>query len=194
MAAGGKVKYGGYATAGYYGITAANVNAFEVNGHLETGNPDNPYVETVARGLKQIFAWLTDSDLLQPKQIPLERSLPTAMAMASNLFITQERYYQGGMLMDAIIASGTPNAVTTTGGANVIGRTYKDIVQDMVDEYAWAQYDFLHKAAVGAIMATNRPTTRPASGPPSASFRPPANWGCVLHPMRQTLEYRLACL
>lgn len=38
--------------------------------------------------------------------------------------------------MDAIIASGTPDAITTTGGTNVIGRTYKGIVQDMLDEYA----------------------------------------------------------
>ena len=49
--------------------------------------------------------------------------------------------YSTGMYMDAIVASGTPNATAPTGPANVIGRTYKDIVQDMVDFYAWGQND-----------------------------------------------------
>jgi hypothetical protein len=43
--------------------------------------------------------------------------------------------------MDMLIASADPTALTTTGPANVIGRTYRDIVQDMVDWYAWAQKD-----------------------------------------------------
>ena len=43
--------------------------------------------------------------------------------------------------MDAIVASGTPDAIAPTGGANVIGRKYKDIVQDMVDGYAYGQTD-----------------------------------------------------
>ncbi|MEL7450290.1 MAG: PKD domain-containing protein, partial [Pseudomonadota bacterium] len=49
--------------------------------------------------------------------------------------------YQSGMFMDAVIASGTPGAVATTGPAGIIGRTYGDIVQDMVDYYAWSQND-----------------------------------------------------
>ncbi|MCK7498450.1 MAG: hypothetical protein MZW92_53325 [Comamonadaceae bacterium] len=39
------------------------------------------------------------------------------------------------------MASGTPDAVAPTGGANVIGRKYKDIVQDMADGYAYGQTD-----------------------------------------------------
>src|SRR5690606_34164587 len=31
--------------------------------------------------------------------------------------------------------------IATTGPANVIGRSYADIVQDMCDAYAWGQYD-----------------------------------------------------
>jgi hypothetical protein len=55
-------------------------------------------------------------------------------------------FYQGGMLMDAIVASGTPSAVATTGpapsGANpgILGRTYASIVQDMVDGYLYCMY------------------------------------------------------
>ena len=49
--------------------------------------------------------------------------------------------YESGAVMDAIIATGTPDATARTGAANIIGRTYQGIVQDMVDMYAWGQYD-----------------------------------------------------
>src|SRR5947209_12609832 len=45
------------------------------------------------------------------------------------------------MFMDAIMAGGNSNSVASTRSADVIGRTYKEIVQDMVDAYAWAKYD-----------------------------------------------------
>mgnify|MGYP002063883118 CR=1 FL=1 len=43
--------------------------------------------------------------------------------------------------MDAIVASGRPGAVATTGPDGVIGKTYGEIIQDMVDWYAMAQSD-----------------------------------------------------
>jgi len=52
--------YNSYACGiGYYSLDPANLNAFEVNGHLESGDPSNPYVETVQRGMRQLFAELT---------------------------------------------------------------------------------------------------------------------------------------
>ena len=60
----------GYAGSGYYGITALDINAFEVNGHLESGSADNPYVETVARGLRRLFTYLTSSAIGPPDQRP----------------------------------------------------------------------------------------------------------------------------
>jgi len=35
------------------------------------------------------------------------------------------------MFMDAIIASGTPDKLTTSGNSDISGRKYRDIVQDM---------------------------------------------------------------
>lgn len=43
--------------------------------------------------------------------------------------------------MDAFVTSGTLDAMVRAGGANVLGRRYQDIVQDMVDMYAWGQVD-----------------------------------------------------
>lgn len=133
------VGYGDIVDLGYYSINAANVNAFEVNGHLESGNPDNPYVETVARGMRQLFAVLAAGAIG-----PQPQGNPDSNGNGLGVSVNQSNpVYQSGMFMDAIVASGTPNAVATTGPANIIGRKYKDIVQDMVDWYAWAQYDAL---------------------------------------------------
>ncbi|MCI0538326.1 MAG: PKD domain-containing protein [Verrucomicrobiales bacterium] len=138
---------GGSAASGYYAASAVNVNAFEVNGHLESGDSSNPYVETVARGLKTLFTFLTTHAIVSQTN-PRGTFSPDSNGNGYGVVVNQANpYYQGGIFMDAIVASGTPAAVTTTGaapaGANpgILGRTYKDIVQDMVDEYAWAQYD-----------------------------------------------------
>ena len=135
---------GGYASYGYYAVTATNLNAFFVNGHLETGAAANPYTETVQRGMKRVF------EMLSPFAISPETYSGNCSAIGTvnpdsngnGLGIQVNNTYppyQGGSFIDAIVASGTPGAVTTTGPANVVGRTYKDIVQDMVDAYAYGQ-------------------------------------------------------
>jgi hypothetical protein len=50
--------------------------------------------------------------------------------------------YQTPMVLMALVGSQTPNAVATTGPVNVIGRTYHDIVVDIVDYLAWGQNDY----------------------------------------------------
>jgi hypothetical protein len=136
-------EYGYWSWTGYRSLTASNVHAFEVNGHLESGSADNPYTETVARGLKEVFAYLTSGGIPNNQTNVLGQSFnPDTNGNGIALYPSQGLYfYQGGMYMDAIIASGTPNAIATTGPANVIGRTYKDIVQDMADGYFYCQYD-----------------------------------------------------
>ena len=91
--------------------TPASLNAFFVNGHLETGDPNNPYTETVQRGMRRLFTLLYATAIgHQTYPAPLERSIPTAMATAGHLL--RESYtYAGGIYMDAIVASGTPDAV-----------------------------------------------------------------------------------
>lgn len=47
--------------------------------------------------------------------------------------------YVTGLVLPAIVASGTPNAVITTGSQ--AGRTYGQVVQDVVDYFAYGQND-----------------------------------------------------
>ena len=128
-------------TLGFYGLSAANLNAFHVNGHGQHGPSDNPYTETTARGMNRLFQFLAANSIAAQTN-PLGTFSPDGNGNGLGVRVNQSyAFYQGGMLIDAIVASGTPNAVAASGPANVIGRTYRDIVQDMVDYYLYCQYD-----------------------------------------------------
>jgi len=51
--------YPGFACSGQGSLTATNVQAFEVNGHLASGPATDPYTNDVAEGLASIFQYLT---------------------------------------------------------------------------------------------------------------------------------------
>jgi hypothetical protein len=127
----------------YWAVTPARLNAFFVNGHLETGSTSNPYTETVQRGMRRLFTLLYATSIGNPANQTYPFGTFNTDSNSNGLAIyTVESYtYAGGIYIDAIVASGTPDAVALTGNANVIGRTYKDIVQDLVDGYVYGQTD-----------------------------------------------------
>jgi hypothetical protein len=122
----------------YANPTASAVQAFEINGHLETGDPDeDPYVDVVRGGIDYLLTTLSTYNMsLQGGEDPDSNGNGVGLAVDSDRSI-----YETGAVMDAFVASGTPDAITRAGGANVLGRRYQDIVQDMVDMYAWGQVD-----------------------------------------------------
>ena len=125
-------------------VSAASVNGFEANGYFENGPASSPYTDTVARGLKYLIAKLgTRSITPQPAGNPDTNGNGIGIGVIGTSHITLDDHatYKMGMVMDAIVASNTPGAVATTGPANVINRTYGDIIQDMVDYYAFSQGD-----------------------------------------------------
>lgn len=127
----------------YNAETPANVTAFFVNGHLETGAASNPYTETVQRAMKRLFALLNVSSIgSQAYPAPIGTVNPDVNANGIGLYGSDSYNYSSGLFIDAIVASGTPDAIATTGNATwVAGRKYKDIVQDMVDFDAYSQTD-----------------------------------------------------
>ena len=98
-----------YSYSSYYSSpTASAVHAFEVNNHLETGDPnEDPYVETVAKGLEYIF-----TTRLQANNIGLQTyGNPDTNGNGIGIEVVGSReIYEGGMVMDAIINSRTPGA------------------------------------------------------------------------------------
>ena len=128
------IQYGNH----YANATASAIQAYEINGHQETGNPDeDPYVKVVRGGLDYLLTTLTYYTMsLQGGQDPDSNHNGIGLSVNSDRPI-----YETGAVMDAFVASGTPDAIARAGGANVIGRRYQDIVQDMVDMYAYGQVD-----------------------------------------------------
>jgi len=138
--------YGSY----YASPTASAVQAFEINGHKETGNPDeDPYVEAVERGLNWLFNgyyYSTNYPMLRPLSISTQHGdNPDTNGNGIGIEVRDYGYrpvYEGGMIMDAIIASGTPDADSGRdfdGDGNT--DTYREVLQDMCDMYAYGQYD-----------------------------------------------------
>lgn len=119
--------------------TASAVHAFEVNNHLASGDPDqDPYVEPVARGLAYIFTKLGAANIA-----PQTYGNPDTNGNGKGIQVNSSYpIYEGGMIMDAIINSRTPLADS---GRDFDGDgstdTYLEVVQDMVDMYAWGQGD-----------------------------------------------------
>lgn len=134
----------GNAGSSWYSNTSANVNAFFVNGHLETGAATNPYTETAQRAMRYVLGTLASSAVPSSQTNGMGSFNPDVNGNALGVHVNQaDHFYQGGIIIDAIVASGTPNAMasTSTPVTNVTGRKYLDIVQDMVDWYSYCQYD-----------------------------------------------------
>ena len=129
------VSYSSY----YASSTASAVHAFEVNNHLATGDPDeDPYVETVSRGLAYLFTRLRAYSIgSQTYGDPDANGNGIGIGVNSNRPI-----YESGMVMDAIINSRTPSADCGRDfDLDGTTDTYLEVVQDMCDMYAWGQDD-----------------------------------------------------
>jgi RHS repeat-associated protein len=137
------VNLGDWSEEGYsVFLTGLAILAMENNGHLPTGNPaKDPYVEDVTRGLNYLFTQMVVVPISEdPSLCPYGN--PDTSGDGVGIRINSSRYtYEIGPAMMAIAASTTPNAVAPTGPAMVIGRTYKQILTDMVDMCAWGQDD-----------------------------------------------------
>lgn len=122
----------------YASPTGSSIQAFEINGHLQDGdNQENPYVESVNSGFDYMFTQLTATGIASQTY-----GDPDTNGNGLGIEVNGGRpAYEGGMVMDAIASSNMPLAFARTGGDNIKGRYYHEIMTDMVDMYAWGQDD-----------------------------------------------------
>ncbi|MDH3715484.1 MAG: PKD domain-containing protein, partial [Gammaproteobacteria bacterium] len=120
--------------------TASSIQAFEINGHTENvDHAENPYAETVMRGLRQLFRDLGSVNIaVQTYGEPDTNGNGIGIQTGVNGSGGQP-IYQGGQVMDAIASSRTPLARTITGATDIKRRSYFDILTDMSDQFAWGQ-------------------------------------------------------
>lgn len=129
---------------GYYvASTSACTEAFELQGHLPNGDQgEDPYVETVQRGLNYLFNQFHTYTVYQDlTYCPLGNPDANGNGIGLGCYGPGEILYESGMALMTISSTGTPNRIASTGSTNVVGRAYKDIVQDMIDWFAWGQSD-----------------------------------------------------
>lgn len=168
---------------GYQATTALNLNAFEVNGHLETGSADNPYTETVQRAMRAAMGMLDCVDIPSSQTNPSGTFSPDANGNGKGCRTTQgNEFYQTGPFIDALVASGTPMAVASTGPASILGRPYREIVQDMVDYYAYCQYDGGAQAGGWRYGCNQWPDNSAAQWGAIGLIPAEREWGIVVHP------------
>lgn len=131
---------------GDYDLAAdgAAVDAFQLHGSKVNGDYDNdPYVETVQRGINYLlynaYAFGIGAQTYGDPDSN-GNGIGVVINYSSNLSDPRQTYI-GGICMVAMASSGAPNRVAAVGRENIYGRTYKDIVQDMCDFFAWGQVD-----------------------------------------------------
>jgi hypothetical protein len=133
----------------YAAPTAMALLAFEDNGHLPINDIDEDiYAEYVQAGLSYLFTTFYSTSVpVQGAGDPEADAPGNTDHNGIGIGVNSDRNgYETGMAMMAIVGSGPLGSpaldlVATTGPANVIGRTYRDIVVDMVDWCAWAQVE-----------------------------------------------------
>jgi hypothetical protein len=157
---------GGAGGVFYVGRTGACVWAFEVQGHLlnveaDPLNPtEDPYVEDVQRGINYLLSRMFNQSMNAQTYGHPEDYDGNGTGDGNGYGLVC--YYSGGhtnyeqgLAMGAIAGCGTPDATADTAYSAayhpyVLNRTYKDIVQDMVDWYAWSQIDSTNFPLSGA--------------------------------------------
>ncbi len=134
----GRWDYSSYDVA----ATAQAVLCFENQGYIPTDDYDKDiYAEYVKAGLDYITAHLGSVSIgMQGAGDPEEDAPGNTDHNGIGVYpAASQPVYTVGMVLMAMVSSNAPNMVAPNGPVNVVGRTYYDIVVDMVDWCAWAQ-------------------------------------------------------
>jgi hypothetical protein len=142
------------ASSGDTGPSSLDCSAFMDSGFLTTNTPSNPYSNDVSLCIAGVFDQLTTLALSNITVLPFSAYNPDSNGNGIGVehnggYVN----YQTGMMMDALIASGTPNSAipagTTLATAITSGSVkgsgaggaylFKDAVFDMVDDYSYCQ-------------------------------------------------------
>ena len=136
--------YGFWSDAYSVAATGTAVDAFQLHGSkANTDYEKDPYVETVQRALNYLL-YNTHSFAIGVQSAGDPDVNDNGIGLVTNQSASATDYrqtYVGGICMVALASSGASNKVAAVGGADVYARTYADIVQDMVDFWAWGQVE-----------------------------------------------------
>ncbi len=120
----------------YHASTSSALQAFQVNGHRLNGNAmEDPYVDTVTRGYGYLFTRLRGEAISNQTH-----GNPDSNGNGIGVDVdTNDEPYLLGQVIDALVSSQDPFATAWAGPNNIKGRTFHELVTDMVDMYAFGQ-------------------------------------------------------
>ncbi len=132
-------------TYGYHvAATAVDVNAFQMHGSRINGDFDvDPYVETVRLATNYLLVNTYSFPIAnQPAGDPDFNTNGVGLVTNHSNALTDSRQtYIGGICLLTLASSDAPNFTVEVGGNDVYGRKLSEIVQDMVDFFAYGQVD-----------------------------------------------------
>lgn len=119
------------------GTTAMAALAFEVNGFDgRSERRKTPYAETVDRALNTIIG------ALQVHKLEESDAMYDLNGNGFGLTVGGDKVlYEQPLITMALLASQSPDRVARTGPEGVIGRSYQDLVADLLEFLAYAQID-----------------------------------------------------
>ncbi|MCI5222637.1 MAG: hypothetical protein D3924_08210, partial [Candidatus Electrothrix sp. AR4] len=125
----------------YLANTATSVLAWVNEGHFPGGG--SVYSDEVEKGLDFIFQY-GHKISINPQTVgyPGRNDDPDTNGNGQGVYFdsTGSTYmYETGIVMQALVATSTPNRVVSTG--ELAGMTYREVMEDLVDFCAWAQID-----------------------------------------------------
>lgn len=134
-------------------ISALSVLSFENHGHLATNDSDGDiYADTVKGGLNQVF------NVLSGTSATMNNTTYTDSDINGNgrkVYSSNDLYRQSIMAM-AVAGSASPlEVVGAAGSAEVAGKTYQVVLEDMIDWIAYAQQEGTSGSAGGWRYSAN---------------------------------------
>ncbi|TFG84203.1 MAG: PKD domain-containing protein, partial [Hyphomicrobiales bacterium] len=181
----------------YLAATASAVMAFENNGHLPSGSANNPYTETVTRGLNYIMGNLRKHTFTEADKWfdytgdGLKADPPRADNGGDGYGLyaeTDHTFYAGGIVQMAIAGCREPGRVVPAdlGIAEVRGKTYKQVAQQMADYFAGGQYDSGNGAGGWRYNYNEWPDQSAVQWPVLGMHAAEENFHITVHPTAKT--------
>ncbi len=137
--------------------TCHAVDAIMTRGHrLDGAYATDPYVETAQRSMNYLLAGNTTS-IAVSNQI---NGRPDYNLNGIGLLIGPNNLNNNGPCAAALAHTGTPQRQSLVGAnTNIRGRTYRELLQDVVELYAWGQADTgFHRGGWQYAMTSNSTT------------------------------------
>jgi hypothetical protein len=118
--------------------TCAAVDAFELHGSKPNKSySTDPYVETVQRGIN----WMLASNAVVSAISAQQYGNPDTNGNGTGIYIGANDTYTNGVCAVSFASSGAPARQSLVGPGTVYARNYQDVVQDLVDWFAYGQSD-----------------------------------------------------